>query len=51
MIVAKSKKVKTRWSNSWEWTNLAESSKEGYSSKRAVVPMMMQKGKVIPGRN
>jgi hypothetical protein len=40
-IVAKSKEVKTGWSNTQEWTNLAESSKEGYDSKRAVLPMMM----------
>jgi hypothetical protein len=35
-IVAKSKEVKTGL-----YTNLAESSKEGYSSKRAVLPMMV----------
>jgi hypothetical protein len=34
ITVAKSKEVKTR-------SNLTESSKEGYSSKRAVLPMMM----------
>jgi hypothetical protein len=34
MIVAKSKEVKTR-------SNLAESPKEGYGSKRAVLPVMM----------
>jgi hypothetical protein len=34
IIVAKSKEVKTG-------CNLAESSKEGYGSKRAVLPMMM----------
>jgi hypothetical protein len=33
-IVAKSKEVKTGWSNSQEWTNLAESSNEGYGSKK-----------------
>jgi hypothetical protein len=32
----KSKKVKTGWSNSQEQTSLAESSKEGYGSKRVV---------------
>jgi hypothetical protein len=40
-IVAKSKEVKTGWCCSQEWTNLAESSKEGHGSKRAVLPMMM----------
>jgi hypothetical protein len=35
-IVAKSKQVKTGWS-----TNLAESSKVSYGSKRAVSPLMM----------
>jgi hypothetical protein len=40
--VAKSKEVKTRWSNSCqEWTNLAESSKEHHRSIRAVLPVMM----------
>jgi hypothetical protein len=34
ITVAKSKEVKTG-------SNLAESSKEGYGSKRAVLPMMM----------
>jgi hypothetical protein len=34
IIVAKSKEVKTRCS-------LAESSKEGYGSKRAILPMMV----------
>jgi hypothetical protein len=48
MIVAKSKEVKTGCSNSQEWTNLAEASKEGYGSKRAVLPMMMQKVKSYP---
>jgi hypothetical protein len=33
-IIVKSKEVKTR-------SNLAESSKEGYGSERAVLPMMM----------
>jgi hypothetical protein len=36
IIVAKTKEVKTMWSS-----NLAESSKEGYGSKRAVLPMKM----------
>jgi hypothetical protein len=36
IIVAKSKEVKTGWSK----TNVAESSKEGYGSKRAVLPMI-----------
>jgi hypothetical protein len=35
MIVAKSKEVKTRWTNS---TSAAESSKERYGSKMAVLP-------------
>jgi hypothetical protein len=30
MNVAKSKNVEMRWSTSREWTNLVESSKEGY---------------------
>jgi hypothetical protein len=38
IIVAKSKEVKTGWSNS---RYLAEFSKEGYGSKRAVLPMKM----------
>jgi hypothetical protein len=33
--------VKTGWCNSQEWIILAESSKEGYGSKRAVLPMRM----------
>jgi hypothetical protein len=33
--VAKSKEVKTQWSNFQEQTSLAESSKESYGSKRA----------------
>jgi hypothetical protein len=33
--------VKTGWFNFQEWKNLAESSKEGSGSKRAVLPMMM----------
>jgi hypothetical protein len=32
--------VKAGWSNSQERTSLAEFSKEGYSLKRAVLPMM-----------
>jgi hypothetical protein len=40
-IVAKSKEVEAGWSNSQEWTNLEESFKEGYGSKRDVLPMMM----------
>jgi hypothetical protein len=35
----KSKEVHSRWSNSQECTNLAESSMEGYGSKRTVLPM------------
>jgi hypothetical protein len=41
IIVAKSKEVETRRSNSHEWTILAETSEEDYGSKRAVLPMMM----------
>jgi hypothetical protein len=41
IIVAKSKEVKAGWSNSQEWTNLTESSKEYYGPKRAVRPMTM----------
>jgi hypothetical protein len=33
--------VEIGWSNSQEWTNVAESSKEGCGSKMAVLPMMM----------
>jgi hypothetical protein len=39
--VAKSKEAKTGWSNFQEQTNLAQSSKKGYDSKRDVLPMMM----------
>jgi hypothetical protein len=39
--VEKSKEVETGFTNSQEWTNLAESSKEGHGSKGAVLPMMM----------
>jgi hypothetical protein len=39
IIVAKSKVLKTGWFYSKK--NLAEFSKEGYGSKRAVLPMMM----------
>jgi hypothetical protein len=41
LIVAISKEVKTGCPNSQEWTNLAESSEEGFDSKRAVFPMIM----------
>jgi hypothetical protein len=45
---AKSKEVKTGWSNSrqhsQEWTSLAESAKEGYGSKRAIFSMLMMIG-------
>jgi purine nucleoside phosphorylase len=40
IIVSKPKEVETGWHNSHEWINLAESSKEGYGSKRAVLPMI-----------
>jgi hypothetical protein len=43
IIVAKSKDVESRWPNSQEWTHLAESSKGVYSSKRAVLPVVIQK--------
>jgi hypothetical protein len=33
--------VKTRWCNSQEWTNLAESSNEEYGSESAVLPGMV----------
>jgi hypothetical protein len=39
-IVAKSKEMKTG-------CNLAESSKEGYGSKRAVLPMMIKYGEFL----
>jgi hypothetical protein len=39
--LAKSNEVETRWSDSQEWTNLAGSSKEGYGSERAVLPVMI----------
>jgi hypothetical protein len=32
--------METGWSNSQDWTNLTESSKEGYGSKRAILPMI-----------
>jgi hypothetical protein len=41
IIVVKSKEVKTVWYNSQKWTNLAESTKEGYGPKRAVLSVMM----------
>jgi hypothetical protein len=37
----KFKEVKTGASNSQEWTNMEESSKEGHGSERAILPMMM----------
>jgi hypothetical protein len=37
IVVVKFKEVKTGWSNSQEWTNLAESSREGCGSKSAVL--------------
>jgi hypothetical protein len=40
-IIAKSKEVKTEWTNSQEWTNLVNSSKEGYGSNRAILLVMM----------
>jgi uncharacterized Zn finger protein len=39
--VAKSKEVKTVWSNSQDWRSLAEFSKEDYGSKSPVLRMMM----------
>jgi hypothetical protein len=39
--VAKSTEVKSGWSNSQGQTSLAESSKEGYDSKRALLMMMI----------
>jgi hypothetical protein len=41
ITVVKSKEMETGLSNSQEWTNLAESFKEDYGSKRAVLPVMM----------
>jgi hypothetical protein len=41
IIVAKSQDVETGRSNSQEWINLAKSSKEGYGSNTALLPMMM----------
>jgi hypothetical protein len=52
IIVAKCKEEETGWSISQEWTNLAESFKEGYSSKKSVLSiMMMMKGKVVLALN
>jgi hypothetical protein len=36
IIVERSKEIETGWSNSQEWTNLAESPKEGYGPKRQI---------------
>jgi hypothetical protein len=41
IVVAKYKGVKAGWPNSQECTSLAETSKDGYDSKRDVLPMMM----------
>jgi hypothetical protein len=41
IIVAKPIEVHTGWSNSQDLTNLAESSKKGYVSKRSVQPMII----------
>jgi hypothetical protein len=44
IIVANAKEVKAGWSSSQQhsrkWINLEKSSKEGYGSKGAVLPMM-----------
>jgi hypothetical protein len=40
-IVVKSKEVDSGCSNPQQWTNLAEFSKKGYGSKRAVLSIMM----------
>jgi hypothetical protein len=40
-IVAKSKEVEATWSKPQEWTNLTQSFKDGYSSKRVFSPMVM----------
>jgi hypothetical protein len=41
IIVVKSKEVKTGLFKTQEWANQTDSSKEGYGSKRAALPMMM----------
>jgi hypothetical protein len=46
MPVAISQEVDTEWSNSQKLTHLAESSKEGYGSKRDLLPLMMM-GEII----
>jgi hypothetical protein len=40
-VVAKSKEVKAGWSDSQEWINLTESSKESQGAKRAILPVIM----------
>jgi hypothetical protein len=39
--IVKFKIVKPGWSNSQEWTNMAEFSEEGYGSKRAILLTML----------
>jgi hypothetical protein len=41
IVLSKSKEAENGWSNFQEWTNLAEFSKEGCGSKRAVLAMML----------